>query len=105
MVFNVRCFKCGELDVRLVLGGRAILHARCHSCQSNLLAEIMAMEEEIMEEKAAQAAEAVESAADAETDVSDEEEYFDENPTTRSIPAMPDLPDLSEFDTELSGAE
>ncbi|RDV38511.1 hypothetical protein DV096_06745 [Bradymonadaceae bacterium TMQ3] len=46
MVFNVRCFKCGAHDVRLVLGGRAIIHARCHSCDTNLLAEVMALEEE-----------------------------------------------------------
>lgn len=48
MVFNVRCFKCGEEGVRLVLGGRAILHARCQSCDSNLLAEVMALEEEVL---------------------------------------------------------
>ncbi|TXD42977.1 hypothetical protein FRC96_02180 [Lujinxingia vulgaris] len=48
MVFNVRCFKCGAHDVRLVLGGRAIIHARCHSCDTNLLAEVMALEEEAM---------------------------------------------------------
>lgn len=47
MVFNVRCFKCGEQEVRLILGGRAILHARCHACDSNLLAEVMAFQEEI----------------------------------------------------------
>ncbi len=46
MVFNVRCFKCGEQAVRLILGGRAIIHARCHACDSNLLAEIMALQEE-----------------------------------------------------------
>lgn len=47
MVFNVRCFKCGEHEVRLVLGGRAIIHARCHGCESNLLAEIMELEQEV----------------------------------------------------------
>ncbi len=46
MVFNVRCYKCGENEVRLVLGGRAIIHARCHGCDSNLLAEIMELEAE-----------------------------------------------------------
>lgn len=50
MVFNVRCFKCGEPEVRLVLGGRAIIHARCHGCDSNLLAEIMEFEQEIYAE-------------------------------------------------------
>lgn len=46
MVFNVRCFKCGEQSVRLILGGRAIIHARCHACESNLLAEVMELQEE-----------------------------------------------------------
>ncbi|MEZ4459680.1 MAG: hypothetical protein R3E66_08090 [bacterium] len=31
--------------MRLVLGGRAILHARCHSCNANLLAEVLEYEE------------------------------------------------------------
>ncbi len=48
MVFNVRCFKCGEHRVRLVLGGRAIIHARCHGCESNLLAEVMEFEQKVM---------------------------------------------------------
>lgn len=47
MVFTVRCYKCGESAVRLVLGGRAILHARCHACGSNLLAEVLEFEQEI----------------------------------------------------------
>jgi len=47
VVFNVRCFKCGEQDVRLVLGGRSVIHAQCHGCDSNLLAEIMELEEEV----------------------------------------------------------
>ena len=45
MVFTVRCYKCGQEAVRLVLGGRAILHARCHSCNANLLAEVLEFEE------------------------------------------------------------
>ena len=45
MVFTVRCYKCGQESVRLVLGGRAILHARCHSCNANLLAEVLEYEE------------------------------------------------------------
>ena len=53
MVFNVRCFKCGAHDVRLVLGGRAIIHARCHSCDTNLLAEVMALEEEATRKRTA----------------------------------------------------
>ena len=48
MVFNVRCYKCGENEVRLVLGGRAIIHARCHGCDSNLLAEVMEFEQEVL---------------------------------------------------------
>lgn len=46
MVFTVRCFKCGEDSVRLVLGGRAILHARCQACDANLLAEVLEFEDE-----------------------------------------------------------
>ena len=49
MVFDVRCFKCGEHQARLVLGGRSIIHARCHACGANLLAEVMALEKEAME--------------------------------------------------------
>jgi DNA-directed RNA polymerase subunit N (RpoN/RPB10) len=45
VVFTVRCYKCGQEAVRLVLGGRAILHARCHSCNANLLAEVLEFEE------------------------------------------------------------
>lgn len=94
MVFNVRCFKCGERDVRLVLGGRAILHARCHSCKSNLLAEVMALEEEVLARKEAMSQEYYE-----------EESPFNESPTTRTIPAMPDLPPLEdEDDKEVAGA-
>ncbi len=44
MVFTVRCFKCGETAVRLVLGGRRILHAKCEGCQTNLLEEVMEFE-------------------------------------------------------------
>ena len=51
MVFTVRCFKCGEPSVRLVLGGRAILHARCHACGANLLSEVLEFEQEVMREK------------------------------------------------------
>jgi hypothetical protein len=29
------------------MGGRSIIHARCHSCEANLLAEVMAFEEEV----------------------------------------------------------
>lgn len=52
MVFTVRCFKCGDDAVRLVLGGRAILHARCHACGSNLLAEVFEFEQEVLREQA-----------------------------------------------------
>jgi hypothetical protein len=47
LVFTVRCYKCGEDAVRLVLGGRAILHARCQACDANLLAEVLEFEEEV----------------------------------------------------------
>jgi hypothetical protein len=47
VVFTVRCFKCGEKDVRLIVGGRSILHARCHSCEANLLDEVMSFEAEV----------------------------------------------------------
>lgn len=46
MVLTVRCFKCGEDAARLVLGGRAILQARCEACDANLLAEVLELEEE-----------------------------------------------------------
>lgn len=49
MVFTVRCFKCGDKDVRLIMGGRSIIHARCHSCEANLLAEVMEFEQEVCE--------------------------------------------------------
>ncbi len=49
MVFTVRCFKCGDKDVRLIMGGRSIIHARCHSCEANLLAEVMEFEQEVSE--------------------------------------------------------
>ena len=61
MVFTVRCFECGDSAVRLVLGGRAILHARCHACGTNLLAEVLGFEQEVMREKAKR--EAAENAA------------------------------------------
>lgn len=51
MVFTVRCFKCGDSAVRLVLGGRAILHARCHACGSNLLAEVFEFEQQVLREQ------------------------------------------------------
>ncbi len=51
MVFTVRCFKCGQDSVRLVLGGRSILHAKCHNCNSNLLSEILELEEETRHSK------------------------------------------------------
>ncbi len=46
MVFKVRCFKCGAHDVRLIMGNQQILHAQCHHCQANLLAEVMSFEED-----------------------------------------------------------
>lgn len=53
MVLIVRCFKCGQQDVRLIVGGRSIIHARCHSCGANLLEEVMEFEAEIQAETAA----------------------------------------------------
>lgn len=55
MVFTVRCYKCGQEAVRLVLGGRAILHARCHACNANLLAEVLEFEERAKHVQVAQA--------------------------------------------------
>lgn len=54
MVLIVRCFKCGQQDVRLIVGGRSIIHARCHSCGANLLEEVMAFEAEVLAEAAAE---------------------------------------------------
>ncbi len=51
MVFQVRCFKCGSHDVRLILGGREIIHARCHACNANLLAEVLEFEQQIIRSK------------------------------------------------------
>lgn len=48
MVLTVRCFKCREDDVRLIVGGRSIIHARCHSCGTNLLEEVMEFEAEVI---------------------------------------------------------
>jgi len=44
VVLTVRCFLCGEPSVRLIMGGRQILHARCQACHSNVLAEVLALE-------------------------------------------------------------
>lgn len=46
MVLTVRCFKCGSHDARVVMGGREILQARCDDCDSNLLAEVLELEQE-----------------------------------------------------------
>lgn len=47
MVFTVRCFKCGETSVKLIMGGRSIIHARCHDCGANLLDEVMQFEKKV----------------------------------------------------------
>lgn len=72
MVFTVRCFKCGQESVRLVLGGRAILHARCHGCNSNLLAEVLELEE--MSRQPARVEKAPKFREDATREVCAEEE-------------------------------
>ncbi|MGM0557366.1 MAG: hypothetical protein ACQEVA_13365 [Myxococcota bacterium] len=51
MVFKVRCFKCGDEEARLILGGREIIHARCHACDANLLAEVLELEQEVLAEQ------------------------------------------------------
>lgn len=33
--------------MRLIMGGRAILHARCQACHANLLDEVMTFEAEV----------------------------------------------------------
>ena len=68
LVFTVRCFKCGDSAVRLVLGGRAILHARCHSCDANLLAEVLEFEQQVLRGELGETTEA-------------EEEEFKDPPT------------------------
>jgi len=50
VVLIVRCFKCGKHDVRLIVGGRSIIHARCHSCGANLLEEVMEFEAAVQAE-------------------------------------------------------
>lgn len=51
MVFQVCCFKCNEFKVRLVLGGREIIHARCQACNANLLAEVLEFEQEVLQNR------------------------------------------------------
>lgn len=92
MVFNVRCFKCGENDVRLVLGGRAIIHARCHACDSNLLAEIMELEAECEARRQAKSSKL--GASDTWTGTED----LDDDPATQSIAVTPELKEISESD-------
>lgn len=76
MVFNVRCFNCGEFKVRLILGGRAIIHARCHGCEKNLLAEIMEFEQQVMAELQAEPVEA------------EEDEEMNEDTASHSISSL-----------------
>lgn len=52
MVFEVRCFKCGAHAAQIVLGGRRIIHARCHACDANLLAEVLEFERAVEQEMA-----------------------------------------------------
>lgn len=47
MVFTVRCFECGRKDARVIMGGRSIIHARCHACGTNLLDEVMTFEQQV----------------------------------------------------------
>lgn len=51
VIHKVRCFKCGAPDVRLVMGSRQIIHARCKACDANLLAEILGLEQEVRKEQ------------------------------------------------------
>ena len=67
VVFCVRCFLCGANEVRLILGGREIIHARCKSCDTNLLAEVLALEAEA--EEARNAARSIEERADGQPHV------------------------------------
>ena len=52
MVFEVRCFKCGAQAAQIVLGGRRIIHARCHACDANLLAEVLEIERAVEQDLA-----------------------------------------------------
>ena len=54
MVFRVRCFLCGAHEARIILGGREIIHAKCQSCGENLLAEVLSLEAEAEEVRAAE---------------------------------------------------
>lgn len=67
MVFRVRCFLCGANEVRLILGGREIIHARCQSCDTNLLAEVLALEAEA--EEARNAARIIEERSEGQRQV------------------------------------
>lgn len=47
MVQTVRCYKCGAEAVRLITGGRKIIHAKCDGCDTNLLEEVVEFQEEV----------------------------------------------------------
>ena len=47
MIYTTRCFKCGEMAVRLIMGGRSIIHARCQACNATLLDEVLRFEAEV----------------------------------------------------------
>ena len=63
----MRCFKCGDSAVRLVLGGRAILHARCHGCGTNLLAEVLEYEQEVLRDRKSKETHEIDRYADPPT--------------------------------------
>ena len=46
MVITVRCFICHEHAVRVIMGGRDILQARCKACGANILAKVMQIQKE-----------------------------------------------------------
>jgi len=47
MVQTVRCYQCGEEAVRLITGGRKIIHAHCDACDTNLLDEVVEFQQEV----------------------------------------------------------
>jgi transcription elongation factor Elf1 len=47
MVQTVRCYKCGTESVRLITGGRKIIHAHCDACDTNLLEEVSEFQQQV----------------------------------------------------------
>lgn len=47
MIQEVRCYKCGDEAVRLLLMGKEIMQANCTSCETDLLEEVDTFREKV----------------------------------------------------------